>query len=689
MTVKGTLRPLEIAAGVQGVEDRTALATEHYTAAKHIRFDKGVPQKLGGWVELTYRDTDVTISGVVRMIWSAVIQTVSTALIGTNSNLYNLKNGALTNITPLQTTTIAAPNSLATHYNTLANNPISTTNGSNMLVVADTQAALFQVGDSYTLSGATGFNGISAGTINTTHVIRAIGTNTIHVHIGTTANATGSGGGNAVVRSSGLITMTVVGHGLSNGARIKVNGAANTGGILNTQINVEQIIRNVTANTFDFLTGGTATSSASSGGGASITFQEEIAPGAIDQSASQGYGAGLYGAGLYGTSLVSNAGISYPRLWSADRYGDIILVTPGNQGGLYEWDGNTAVAPVQVGGGAPTAINYLFVSNNILVTFGKDNVGNRIAASDQGSGTNNGYNEWTASALNQVFTDDIEGAGTFISHAPVIGQNLIYTANQTWRMRYIGRDAGVWEIEQVSSTVGIIAQNARVSINGIAYWMGQNNFYMWDGSRVNIIPANTQRECTIKNKVFDNLNRSQASKCFAWYNAIFDEVWFHYPTNTNECDSVARVSIKDYSWVPDEFDRTAAEYPVATLLYPRLADLAGTLYYHEVGVDDNGAGMEWYLTSNLQTIGKKTAMVNAVVPDNYQTGEIALRMFGKLWPQSTDNTADELYALTGSTERVQVSRSARYYQYTISGDALGQRWRAGAWQEEVQPMSNE
>jgi len=87
-------------------------------------------------------------------------------------------------------------------------------------------------------------------------------------------------------------------------------------------------------------------------------------------------------------------------------------MTPGNSGKCYDWDGSIETAPAVISG-APTDINYLFVANNILVTFGHD-VENKIFASDQGN-----YSQWTASSTNQVYEDIIEGAGRFISHCPV------------------------------------------------------------------------------------------------------------------------------------------------------------------------------------------------------------------------------------------------------------------------------
>ena len=213
---------------------------------------------------------------------------------------------------------------------------------------------------------------------------------------------------------------------------MKIAGAADTGGILAASINLEFIIRNVAAGAFDIMTTGTATSSVSGAGGAGTTYQKEISDGAQDESSGYGYGMGLYGVGLYGVPKTSSTGRSLPRIWFMDRFGDKIIGTGGEQTGLYSWDGSTSVAPALVSG-APTAINYAFVSDNIAVTFGASATPNKIKTSDQGALTT-----WSASSINQVFEDDLEGADRLISHAPCIGVNLIFCENQTYTMRYVG-----------------------------------------------------------------------------------------------------------------------------------------------------------------------------------------------------------------------------------------------------------
>jgi hypothetical protein len=674
--LRSNLRPIDTLSGVEPPTDKTKVATKHFTNSDKIRFRNGLPEKIGGWQSIEF-DYDETVDGYARSLFTSFINGKYYTVIGTNTKLYSLIGSALDNITPAVTTPTAAANSLSTHYDTLSNNPISATNGSMFVTIADTEAALFVPGDIYVIAGATAFAGLGIGDLNGDFIVREVGINLITVYVGVAANATTTGGGNAVVRSSGLITVDSTAHGQLDGDRVKIESAGNTGGVLAADINMEFIIRNVTTDTFDVMTEGTATSSVTAAGGAGTEYYIEIPDGLINETNAQGYGAGMYGLGLYGTALVSNTSRSYPRIWFMDRYADTIIMTPGNQTGVYQWQGTVEAAPVLIPN-APTAINYVFVSDNIMVTFGAGGIENRVFASDQ-----NDIEEWTSSSVNQVFDDDIEGIGRLTSHCPVEDYNLIFTEFETYKMRYIGLPF-VWEITPVDETIGLIAPMARCSVKGMAFWMGQENFYFYRGGTVEIIPSNASSQSTCLQYVFQNINWGQKSKCFGWYNKQYNEVWFHYPdANSNEPNRLVRVNLLDFTWSIDTMDRTCAEYPNVKLVNPRLMNV-GTLYKHEFGTDADGEPMAFTLTSNRKWYGTDTANQIFLVPDSTQAGTININQSGYLYPQSTTAMYSNNYDVTQSTEHIAVTNNGRYYEYTWSGDELGQNWTMGTWFEEPQ-----
>lgn len=681
MTTKvSTPRPIQILPGVRPSTEGTTLTSQQWTDSLGIRFQSGQAQKIGGFEGISF-DYDNLIVGMCRSIFSTILNGVTLTMLGTHKRLYSLYGSTLTNMTPLKVATTAAANSLATLYGTLANNPVTTVNGSKVITIADASASRLRAGENVTLSGFNTTNGVPNTDINATQVVRSVnGAGTAFtIIVATAATSSGTGGGNACVRKTGLIRLNKTAHGMADGDRTKIAAAADTGGILAAAINLEFFIRYIDADNFDFMTASTATSSVSAAGGAATTFQPQIDAGLADASAGVGYGMGKFGVGLYGGALRSTAAPTMARIWffAAQRFGSVIMMTAGNQTGLYEWAGVTTTVPVLTTN-APTTINYCFISDNIVVTFGNVNE-NRIKTSDQGDRTN-----WTSSSTNQVFVDDIEGAGRFISHANANGVNLIFTPSQCYTFRYIGLP-NVWEILPKDLEVGLIGPMCRVVVNGIVFWMGQQNFYMWRGGAVEIIPANTQKFSTILNYVFQNINRAQASKFYACHNEKFNEIEFHYCSATSdEPDSVARVNLYDFSWCPDEIDRTAAEYPVVSQNYPLMIDSTSLLYFHEKGSDADGQALPFSLTSNDQVSGKNNATIVSFVPDSTQVGNINVNVRGKKFPQSARKTFNKNYTVTPTTERVPTTASARIWNYTISGEEIGQTWTMGQWFEEIQ-----
>lgn len=676
MTTAAEFLPIQITPGVQPVADRSPFSTPHWTDAQHIRFRDGFPEKIGGWVSVKF-DYSNTMTGMVRTIYSAEISDNIVTICGSHKNLYSVVGSRLTNITPLKTGSTAIPNSLENDYYSGATT-LYTTSGSKMVRVVYAIAPHYRVGDTITLGGFSGIAGIPAGEINTSHIIRAIGVNYIDFTVATAANATTSAVNLGITAASGWLQVTAAAHGLLDGARVKISGAVAVGGVLAADINKEFVIRNVTTNTFDIITEGTATSAATAAGGAATVYYPQISDGDADESSGRGYGMGRYGMGLYGTALVSSSTRRLPRIWFCDRFADTLIMTPGNQGGVYRWDGDTAVAPVLLSG-APTAVNYVFVSDNIVVTLGANGVPNRIKTSDQGVPTN-----WTASSTNQVYEDDIEGAGRFIGHLSISGANLLFTLTQTWLFRKIEGNE-IWSISLLDGNIGMISPRAGCVIGGVAYWQGRNNWYRWSGGNIEIMPSNTLERSTIWRHTYDDITTGQRSKSFCWHNAHFDEIWWHNPAaDANEPNKIARVNVSDLTWVPDELDRTAAEYPNIMAPYPRLADSAATLYYHENGTDADTVAMPFSITSPYRGGGKYNSTLTEVIPDSQQVGDITLTIDTRRYPQSSNYVYHQAVTISPVTERVPVTAGGRFWRYTINGEALGQYWVAGQWYEAVQ-----
>ena len=656
---------IETVPGIQPDTDFTQQSTPHYVAGDKVRFVDGYPEKIGGWVILS---TDNTVQGCPRNIYSYLLNNNVNYIIGTHSHLYNLLGTNLINITPVQTTTTVLNNALSTFYGTLANNPIETTDGSAVITITDT-AHLLQDGDTVTFSGSTAVNGITAGQINTTHIVGNVTANTYQVTTAGTATSSGSGGGAAVVRATRIVSVADT-NSFTNGDNIVISGlGVSVGGIPAADINGIRRVRNVSGSGYDIVADSLATSSVSNVGG-NIDVAEQIEAGLCDPTTGVGYGLGLYGVAKSASSPTP------PSIWSFDRFGDLIVLTRGTQTGLYSWNGSTASLPELVTN-APTAIEYVFVSDEICVTLGASGVGNRIQWCDRGNLTT-----WTATAENRAGQDDIEGASDFISHAQLRGFNLLFTRQQVYSFRYIDRPF-VWETKQIDPARGLIAKNARVVVNGVCYWMGRDNFYMYRGGNVEIIPSNTISQSTVKDFVFNDLNAGVESKIFCWYNEEFTEIWWHIPSEgQNEPDKAITYNVRTREWSTHTFERTAAEYPAVLSSFPYLADINGNIYQHERGVNDNTNAMSWTLTTPFFNSGTDPVALGGLHFDSIRNGNITVQLNTKFYPKGSVSTTS--YNVADTIDKIAYRRRGRYWQYVISGNALDQSWRAGQFIQELQ-----
>ena len=178
-----TRQSLDLPPGMFSDDSRLA-SKGRWATGSNVRFVEGRPEIIGGWESLT----DSLLTGVCRNIFQWTDRLAAPSLniaFGTHSRLQVWVGGSLFNITP----TLALPEQ------TLGNNPIATTNTLTTVVV--TQAGHpHLVGDSVTISGATA---VATVTINGTWTVTAVTTNTWSFTAGSSANATTTGGGAAVL----------------------------------------------------------------------------------------------------------------------------------------------------------------------------------------------------------------------------------------------------------------------------------------------------------------------------------------------------------------------------------------------------------------------------------------------------------------------------------------------------------
>ena len=207
---------------------------------------------------------------------------------------------------------------------------------------------------------------------------------------------------------------------------------------------------------------------------------------------------------------------------------------------------------------------------------------------------------------------------------------------------------------------------------------------MWRGGNVEIVKAQTQPRATNQRYVFGRMSTNQYGKSFVWYNEPFEEINFHYPSSSGEVDSVSRFNTTDQTWCNDAIQRTCAERPAALKHFPLMGASDGKIYAHEYGADADGDSKQFLFTTNRKNAGKKEARLSAFIPDSTMKGVVTVTINGYQWPQSVTPIKTQSFTVSASSGRVELQFNCRYWSYTIEGDAIGQAFSMGTWQEELQ-----
>jgi len=168
-----------------------------------IRFRKGRPEKLGGWLKLS----SDTILGIVRSLFTWIALDGSKFMgVGTSEKFLIEEGGVYNDITPLRATQASL------------SDPFTSTNLSSVLTVTDADHGA-KTGDFVTFSGASTFNGVAASAINTNlKITEVLSSSQYKVDTGDAASSSGTGGGTVTAKYEISVGTSSVVPGIGWGA---------------------------------------------------------------------------------------------------------------------------------------------------------------------------------------------------------------------------------------------------------------------------------------------------------------------------------------------------------------------------------------------------------------------------------------------------------------------------------------
>lgn len=605
-----------------------------------IRFRNGLPEKIGGWTRV-YANQQA-ILGTCRKLydWSAIVGTQYLAL-PTNIKFYVDNSAGIIDITPLRRTI------------TLGSDPIETDNGSGEIVITDVNHGAI-LGDRITIAGSSSVNGIDASAINKEHeVVSVLSADTYSVITTGTASSSGPGGGAgitvkyqfhpgisaqgsfvgwgsgpwggqsgsfgwgdsptttfatynsglwtvdnygedmiacprdltngvtlagtpiATTSASNVVTVTQVNHGLSNGNAVIIRGVTTTiGGVPTSQINGSQIVSVANSNAYTF-TVATAASSNDTGGVGAAAILSSLIYWDIDQDAGPAVS-------------FCNLGSAYAKKFLPYVAKEIMVSDQNRQ-------------------------IICLGCNPFDVTQGQDPM--IVRWSDSNDPTN-----WDASDPTTTSGERRLSSGSFIVTAAQNREEiLVWTDAALYSMAYVGPPDG-YGFNLVGTNFDIIGPNSKIVTGSIAYWMGTDNFYTYDG-KLQPMP------CTVRDYVFLDLSVDDGEKVYCSSDSGNNEIIWFYPSESQggapgsrENDRYVVYNYVEDAWYYGRLCRSAwidrSGHPM-----PRGICTDGYLYQHESGFDNGGTNpptpLNAYIESSPIEIeeGDSYMFVKRVIPD--------------------------------------------------------------------------
>jgi len=522
----------------------------------------------------------------------------------------------------------------------------------------------------------------------------------------------------AATDGSSTITVTDAGHGAVNGDFVTFSSAVSLGGnITAVVLNQEYQINLVTGtNTYEITakdTSGssvTANSSDTGNGGSATDAAYQINSGLENYVQSTGWGVGTWGAGGWGSSTALSAA-NQLRLWTHDNYGEDLIINPRG-GGIYRWvenDGlSTRAVELATTSGAnlvPTQALQVITSetDRHLVVLGADPISGSsrtgtldpmlVAFSDQENPL-----EFEPLATNTAGSLRLSSGSSIVGGIKARQEILIWTDTSLYSMNFIGPPL-TFAVNLINEGAGLIGPKAVCNSPKGVYYMSKKGFYYYNGS-VQQIP------CSVQDYVFSDLDEGQAFKCFAGLNEEFSEVWFFYPSLTDDTSEISRYAIYNYeegTWSIGSLERYS--WLAAGVLDKPLAggeNGSKYIYEHEKGFNNDQSAMDGVFIESADIDigdGDRFVFLKRILPDilffndtgtsqNPAINVVVKRRDFSNQTLSTDSTSQITTSSTFTSLRSRARQFVLRFESdddNTEADQKNYKWRLGSTRVEIQP----
>ena len=699
------LTKLQFKSGISS--DITAYSNEGgFIDGDKIRFRFGFPEKIGGWAKVSSN----TYQGKARRLHNWIALDGSDYLgIGTHLKYYIEEGTTFNDITPIRSTITSGIT-------------FTTVNASAVVTVNLTNHGA-NANDFVTISAAdAALAGLAASLFNKEHQIISItDSSKFTINLGSNASSAATG----LAKGSGSVTANFQ---LNTGTDTTVGGTGwgagqfggLTNGALTTQLN-EALDNSETAIDVDDETGMNTANDVILVGEelmlVSATTDDDtmtVARGhsgttavAHDDNTTVRLAVGnavetddFVGWGSSASVTVSGNQI---RLWSHDNFGEDLIINAINSG-IFYWDrtnglSTRAVELSTISGtktSVPQVAKQIMVSDRDghVIAFGCDGLGATLTAT-QGNGVQDPLLirfssqenpiDWFPTTRNTAGDLRLGGGSSFVQAVETKQEILVLTNKTLHSMKYIGPPF-TFGIQELSKNITIMSPFSAIASGDAVYWMGIDTFYAYSGGQTSQLP------CTIKDKIFLDINISEKDKVHVGVNSEFNEIIWFYPTaGQTEVDAYVIYNTSEQVWYNGTLSRDAwLDRGIRTL---PIATGSTLIYNHEVGFDDDGSAMTAFVESAPMALGEgdKLASLSTVIPDVNFAGSTATNPSvnftvksrthsGSGFTQTSDAKSSQRSATSPVeiyTKKLDFRVRGRTFSLRIESTALGTKFKLG------------
>jgi|TARA_E500000318_G_scaffold107473_1_gene116819 hypothetical protein len=502
--------------------------------------------------------------------------------------------------------------------------------------------------------------------------------------------------------TNGTTTVSVAdaAHGASVGDFVTFDSFSTIDGL---DMNKEFEVTSVTSASAYTVTHTSTASGSTSGGGGSGNAKYQISVGPATSTYGYGWGTETWGASTWDTARSSSNVVVAGRNWSLDNFGEDLIATVLD-GGTFIWDTSGGLsARATALSNAPTASRFSIVSTDTrhLMIFGTETTIGDTATQDDllfRFSDREDATDYTPVATNEAGSLRITDGSRIIGAVKSTGQILVWTDTSLHGIQFVGTPF-TFGLRQLGANAGLIAQHAAIEVNGVAYWMSDNAFYLFDGV-VKKMP------CSVQDFVFDDLSYTNKNDIAVGLNTAYNEIIWYYPSaDASQIDRSVAYNYLEGTWYTNSLGRTTwlgayvYEKPIATEFSSSTTANVSTIlgltagasfvYEHETGNNQaDGTAISAFLETGSVEIadGDSLMSVSKLVPDfdnltNTMTATLTLEQY----PQSSSNVTTT-GSITSTTEKINVRGRGRAvkikYQTSTVNDTP---WRLGSQKIQIRP----